>query len=158
MRTNKDFFKNSFSQVFGMVLRILTSFRVLRVPQSWWKYFLSRFQPLFIFNIFHAWNQEKTFKKFEKICFTLLLKAGPHANAGQLPKGVPQIRLVLVDLYICLFSIFLFIKKLIRIFMSLLLFTFFWQCHGSKPLTRVRGSHPHQSYPPIQGVQRRGRL
>ena len=44
-----------------------------------------------LFQWFHGWNQQKMSENEQKkTWFCLLLKAGWHAKAGQLPEGVPQ--------------------------------------------------------------------
>ena len=51
---------------------------------------------------FLDFRQKFTEKCLKKLCFKLLLKAGRHANAGQLPEELPQI---------CLFSVYLISYK-----------------------------------------------
>ena len=84
------------------LLCISTSFWVLRAPKSWLNYFFSAILNLFctfqtFFSDFTAEINEKRLKKNKKMCFCLLLKAGPHAKAGRLLEGVPRNCLFSVD-------------------------------------------------------------
>ena len=81
---------------------ISTSFWVLAVPKSWLNYFFQPFSTFFLilnlFRRFHCWNQQKTSENEQKKpCFCLFLKAGRHAKAARLPKGLPRNCLFSVD-------------------------------------------------------------
>ena len=86
------------------LLCLSTSLWVLRVPESWSKYFFQPFSAFFLilnlFQWFHSWNQQKPSQNEQnKKYFCLLLKAGPHVKAGRLPKGVPRNSLIITQSY-----------------------------------------------------------
>ena len=79
------------------------------------------FQPFFnlfcsfqsFFSDFMAEINKKRLKMNKKTWFCLLLKAGRHGKAGQLPEGVPRNSLFLVDFF--LFSTFFINFQLISL-------------------------------------------
>ena len=84
------------------MLCILTSFWVLRAPKNRSKHFFQPFFNLFclfpsFFSDITAEINKKRLKINKKMWFCLLLKAGRHAKAGQLPEGVPPNCLFWVD-------------------------------------------------------------
>ena len=107
--------KNWYQQVLwpphSNVLCISTSFQVLAAPESWLNYFFQTFSTFLIYFktfsvISHLKSTKDVWKEHKKMWFCLLLKAGRHANAGQLPEGVPCI---------CLFKLIFCWKRLKKV-------------------------------------------
>ena len=78
---------------------ILTSFRVLRAPESWLKHFFQPFSTFFIhlnlFQWFHGRNQQKTSEKEQKnVCFLFFAFSSKLVDMQKLVdslRGYPEI-------------------------------------------------------------------